>query len=167
MSDDLEKMLRAWGHYYGEKKPREWDESGEDPSSLTRSHPISRAMEFSGGEATVSGRSARGMRKLRGTPTWGFDPILCRETRTHRIAVPDDIPPHVARVQTFALELYRIDTLRGSVLRWEYCKRGAQAEKAAALTAIGLACGLRVYRESLSFARGWIGARLLGNDDDD
>lgn len=156
----IEYLLRKWGHYYGERAPKEWDEAGEDESQLTGSHPIARAMEFSGGDGHSLGRHARGMAKLRGTPTWGFDPVTCSETRSRRISVPEDVPRDVQLVQSAALELYRFDTLRGTVLRFEYCKRGSQSEKTAMLVTAGLSVSLRVYRESLSYARGWMESRL-------
>lgn len=158
---DLETLLRAWGRYYGERAPKEWDE-GEDESQLTISHPLARAMEFAGGHEPISLRAARGMRKIRGTPTWGFDPVACAETRTHRISTPDDVPPTVQRVQRAALELYRMDTMRGTVLRFEYCKRGRQADKCGALSALGFPMGLRMYREALANAKGWMEGRLFG-----
>lgn len=163
-NDPLEAMLRLWGRYYGERAPTEWDESGDDPASLTANHPIARAMEFAGGDETVPQRSAFAMRRVRKVPTWGFDPVVCTETRSRRIATPEDMPRVVQRVQAAALELYRIDTMRGTVLRFEYCKRGRQIEKAAALAVVGLPTGLRIYRESLSFARGWMGARLISEN---
>jgi hypothetical protein len=160
MKPTLEDMLRAWGHFYGEGKPKEWDEAADDPSAMTISHPIARAMDFAGGDESPSGRSARAMKRIRKSPTWGFDPVVCTETRSFRIATNDDIPQIVQRVQRAALELYRIDTMRGTVLRFEYCKRGRQIEKAAMMATVGLSCGVRQYRESLQFAKGWMDARL-------
>lgn len=158
-NDELEAMLRLWGRYYGERPPPEWDEL--EPADATASHPIARAMEFAGGDNSPASRSARAMSKLRKTPTWGFDPVVCTETRTRRIATPEDMPPVVQRVQRAALDLYRLDTLGGTVLRFEYCKRGPQVEKAALLATVGFPVGVRVYRENLAFAKGWIGARLF------
>lgn len=160
MVDPLEAMLLLWGRYYGERKPDEWDEGAE--ASLTDNHPIARAMEFAGGDESIPQRSARGMAKLRGVPTWGFDPVVCTETRSKRISTPDDMPVVVQRVQSAALDLYRLDELRGIVLRFHYCTRGTQFEKAARVSDVfSKTIGIRTYRESLSFARGWMGSRLI------
>ena len=75
--------------------------------------------------------------------------------------VRDNTPLYLRRVEQAALELYRIDTLRGLVLRQEYCGYGPQAEKAERVSvAVGSRIGLRVYRESLAHAKGWMHGRL-------
>lgn len=160
--DKLEAMLRAWGHFYGERRPKEWDEAAEvGEANLTASHPIARAMEYAGGQAVSRARSAWGMKKIRGgVPLWGFDPVKGKDTRSFRVSTPDDVPREIQRIQTIWLELYRADTLRAMIVQTEYCRRGTQGEKAAMLKAQGFAVGLRVYRENLAFARGWIESRL-------
>jgi hypothetical protein len=128
-------------------------------------------MEVGGGELAPHGRSARGMLRIRNAgvrsakaQAWGFDPLTANETRSHRTSVPEDIPREVQQVQAFALRLHRMDTLRGTVLRYEYCTRGPQADKAAALVLVGLPISLRQYREALAFARGWMESKLFDSD---
>ena len=93
------------------------------------------------------------------------DPVRAKDTRSHgpRERVADAIPAHLRAVNAAALELYRIDTVRGLVLRQEYCGYGSQSMKAERVSLAlgdGRPMGLRVYRESLERARGWIAGRL-------
>ncbi len=151
---NLEILLRKWGWAFGERPPKEWAE-GDGPSYAVS--PIARAMEFApgrNGKGTV-GRSASAMSKLRGTPAFGFDPVVCTETRSKRIATPDDIPADIQRVQTAALALHAVDPVRGRVLRTEYCRLGSQHDKAERL---GLK--IRRYRDELAHARTWMAGRL-------
>lgn len=70
-------------------------------------------------------------------------------------------PVHLRPVEQAAKELYRVDTMRGLVLRQEYCGYGPQVEKAERVgLAIGSRVGLRMYREALAHARGWMMAKL-------
>jgi hypothetical protein len=158
--DQLEAALRAWGRFYGERPPPEWGDEPEPQPLGAGVHPIARAMEFAGGRDKPVGRAASSMARVRGTPSWGFDPVACSETRTHRISTPDDVPPIVRLVEAAAMTLYRQDTLTGTILRWEYCKRGKQIEKAAMLVTVGLNAGVRVYREKLAYAKGWMQSRM-------
>jgi hypothetical protein len=161
----IEPLLRAWGHYYGERPPREWDEHGDDLAPIPPG-PLARAIDYSGGDLAPY-RSARGMRRLRGVPSsWGFDPLKSKETHTHRISMPEDVPRQVQRVQEFALLLHSFDTLRGTVLRYEFCTRGPQVEKAARLTLVGIPASLRQYREALAYALGWMESKLDDTDAD-
>lgn len=150
----LETLLRAWGRLFGERPPKEWDE-GDGPAATV--HPIAKAMEFAAGRNAkeTAGRSSAAMARLRGTPAWGTDPIPCKETRSKRIATPDDIPAEIQRVQSAALALHAVDPVRGRVLRTEYCRRGTQHDKAEKL-------GMKVrrYRDELAHARTWIAGRL-------
>lgn len=154
MKPTLDELLRAWGHFYGQRPPPEWDESLGEPAP-TGTHPIARAMEFAGGDESPSIRSAGAMRKIRHVPTWGFDPLVCTETRSHRISTPDDIPVMVQRMQRTWLELCKANQFLGTVLLYEYCMRGTQGYKAEELD-----IGTRVYRESLARALGWMESRL-------
>lgn len=156
----IDPLLRLWGHYYGEHKPREWD---EDRSFGP--HPIATAMEYAGGECEVARHRSRDVRRMRGVPTWGYDPVSAHETRSRRVSTSDDIPPFVQRVQNEAVALHRIDTLRGTVLRMEFCTRGPQADKAAQMVRFGMSISLRQYREALAYSLGWMESRLSIVDD--
>jgi hypothetical protein len=97
-------------------------------------------------------------------PASFVDPVPCSESRRAGGVsgrARDATPPHLRPVEQAAKELYRLDTLRGLVLRQEYCGYGPQTEKAERVSvAIGSRIGLRVYRESLAHAKGWMQGRL-------
>jgi DNA-directed RNA polymerase specialized sigma24 family protein len=88
------------------------------------------------------------MSKLRHSPSWGFAPVVCTESRTHRISVPEDTPQDVVRVQSAYERLLGYSPPLALVLLAQYHTHGAQSEKAEIL-------GIRVnrYRERLSGAR--------------
>ncbi len=158
-ADELENLLREWGRAYGENAPREWEED----CTLTGTHPIAQAMEFAPGRAQRT--VAVAWQRKRRHEYW-IDPMPCTETRQssgHAVLLGGSavrFTPVVEQIQTFALALYRQDTVRGLVLQAQYCKRGRQTDKAAWVTAQGHTMRLRAYREALAFAKGWIGAKL-------
>lgn len=159
--DEVEKMLRNWGWFFGVRPARDDGDDYICPTLGSGQHPIATAMEFAGGTDRPAGRSARAMAKVRGTPTWGFAPAVCTETRSHRTSTPDDVPVTAQRVQRASLELQSIDPLRGLCLRTNYCTLGSHFEKAAAVSAtLGELVTLRTYRHELALARVWMHARL-------
>ena len=102
---------------------------------------------------------------VRIVPMAYVDPVRAQDSRSHgpRERVVDSVPTHLRAVNAAALELYRIDTVRGLVLRQEYCGYGSQSMKAERVS-LSLddkrPMGLRVYREALERARGWMMGRL-------
>lgn len=169
---ELDNLLREWG---GLSKYVE--ERGEKPTDF---HALARALDYAPGTRAraairLAGRDGRDRRKLmarelvacgvRLVPQDYVDPVRGKENRGggggNGGRARDTTPPHLKPVQEAALALYRIDTLRGLVLRQEYCGYGCQSEKADKVgLAIGSPVGLRVYRESLAHAKGWMHARL-------
>lgn len=174
MNDEtLERLLCEWGalsKYEAEKR--------EGASDF---HVLQRARDFAPGTreraaARIAGRDGRSRRTMMaaGLAACGVrivrqdfvDPVRGRDdsrTITPRERVADSIPPHLRAVNAAALELYRIDTMRGLVLRQEYCGYGPQSMKADRVSLAlgdGRTMGLRVYREALERARGWMLGRL-------
>lgn len=161
--EELDVVLRWWGRLYGEAPPAEWEED----RTLTGTHPLARAMEFAPGrKADTTGYLGRARMRggvVGGAPAWAREPMPCKETRVvagRALGGGRPIPVEVQQVESAALALHRVDQVRGLVLRAEYCKRGPQAEKAEWVTAQGFPVGLRVYREALAFAKGWMQGRL-------
>lgn len=171
--DELDLLLREWGalsKYEAEKR--------EGASDF---HVLQRARDFAPGTreraaARIAGRDGRARRTMMAASLSAcgvrivrqdfVDPVRGRDdsrTITPRERVADSIPPHLRAVNAAALELYRIDTVRGLVLRQEYCGYGPQSMKAERVSLAlgdGRPMGLRVYRESLERARGWMLGRL-------
>lgn len=171
---ELERLLRKWGHVFGEKAPSEWQ---EDHSGYT--HPIARVSEHApGGEdkriATHRAGQARrrfmgkqaGLKSVRGgkvisvsAPAWAVAMVSAHETRGgHKPWHPES---EAEAVDLAWLALYRFDNRQAVVLKIEYCTRGRQAEKCER-------CGrllneklkLRRYRLELDYARAWMLGRL-------
>lgn len=172
--EQLETLLRAWGAAYGERPPPEWD--GEDRPGVAI-HPLARAMDFAPGKHAASVRGlttahrlgverrrmmAQDLPGVQVVPAAFVDPIPCTESRSIHNASRDwPVSDILQQVQRAALDLHRIDTLRGLVLRVNYCTRGTQFDKALAVTQrLGSPVRLRVYRESLAHAKGWMHGRL-------
>lgn len=176
--DELDDLLRQWGalsKYTQEKK-----EGSND------FHALARSLDFAPGTRAraamrLVGRDGFDRRTLMATaanaglahgmtcgirivPASFVDPIPCTESRRAggvSDRARDDTPEHLRPVALAARELYRIDTLRGLCLRLEYCGYGPQTEKAERVAlAIGSPVGLRVYREALAHAKGWMHGRL-------
>ncbi len=173
-ADELENLLRKWGRCYGERPPAEWE--GEERPGVAV-HALARGMEFAPGKRITLIRQrtnmdrggqdrrrmmARDIPGLRMVPASYVDAIPCTETRSGRSEARDwPVPSDLVRVERAALDLHRIDTLRGLVLRVNYCTRGTHEDKAAVVTLkIGSSVKMRAYRESLAHAKGWIHARL-------
>lgn len=160
-ADQLERALRDWGHWYGERRQAEWQEGEEDVLIGGSVHPIARAMEFAGGSGIPVGRAAASMARLRNTPAWGFDPLVCTETRSHRISTADDIPQNAQKVQSAVLILYKIEPLRSTCLRLNYCTFGSHHHKAQMASEMsGLPIKLKRFRDELLLARIWMMGRL-------
>lgn len=143
LRDELEDRLRQWGRVLGEH--------GDGPDEIpeadrTRRHSLVQAQQFPPGPA--SGRSARAMAGLRGSPSWGFAPVVCTETRTHRISTPEDLPLEVRRVQSAFERLHDYAPELAVVLLAQYHRRGTQFDKAE-----DMGLHYRRYKERLSGAR--------------
>ncbi len=139
----FEASLQLWGRLLGEH--------GDGPDGIpradqTRYHALVRAADFPPGSA--SGRSARSMSRLRQSPTWGFEPVVCTETRTHRISTPEDLPLEVRQVQKAFERLNDYAPELARVLLANYHRRGPQADKAE-----DLGIPLRRYKDRLRGGR--------------
>lgn len=166
--DELERLLTEWGalsKYEAEKREGASDfhvlQRARDFAPGTRERAIKRIIGRGGTERrTMMARdlAACGVRIV---PMSFVDPIRGKDSRNigPRERAGESMPDHLRRINNAALELYRCDTLRGLVLRQEYCGYGPQAIKAERVS-LALAhpkpMGLRVYREALAGARGWM-----------
>lgn len=169
-SDDeaFETLLRAWGRYYGERPERDEDA----PSRPT--HPLARGMEFAPGKRAVLtlGRGGQSRRRFLGQvaglagimPAAFVDPVPCKETRPAVFGAGETsrpVPVELQRVNRAALDLLAVDRKAGLVLRVHYCRRGTLDEKPGWVSdLLGATVGLRVYREALAQARGYMQGRL-------
>lgn len=164
---DFEELLRRWGRVYGEHAPAEWQE--EESASLMvggGAHPLAVAMEYAPGKAqrSVSVAYARPRAAVR---DWR-DPTPCRESRHYAGALYFSgaevarVEPEVSRVERAVMDLYRINTCRGLVMRGQYCRRGPQAEQVEWINGLdrAIVLTLRSYREELAHARTWVHARI-------
>jgi hypothetical protein len=173
-TDDLEALLRAWGQEYGTAPPA----VSQCERRVSASHPIAASMEFAPGKrATIKQRTtmdrgghsrrrlmarASGVKGMRIVPAEFVDPIPCRETRSVGGGVTNrPVPLELQRVERAALELMRIDRLRGLCLRLNYCTLGSHEEKAAAVSGVvNEPVKLRRFRDELDRARIWMHGRL-------
>ena len=94
-----------------------------------------------------------------------IDPIPCTSSRggSGASAEARHIPETLRPVDEAARMLHRVDTLMGLCLRYEYCGYGSQGDKAAYVSSAlgaGQTICLRVYREALARAKGWMMGRL-------
>lgn len=176
--DELDDLLRQWGAL-SKYTERRQEGAGDF-------HALARALDFAPGtrkRAAIKliGRDGGARRRLmaeaanaglgdgrtcgiRLVPMDFVDPVPCTQSRRAGGVsgrARDDTPEHLRPVAAAASALYRVDTLRGLCLRLEYCGYGCQSEKADRVAlAIGSPVGLRIYRESLAHAKGWMHARL-------
>lgn len=168
--DELDTLLCEWGAL--SKYTEQRKEGAGD------FHALARALDFAPGTRAraairLVGRDGGDRRRLmarelgacgvRLVPQDYVDPVRGKENRGGGLggAGRDTTPAHLRPVQAAATELYRVDTLRGLVLRQEFCGYGCQSDKAVKVgQAIGAPVGLRVYREALAYAKGWMYARL-------
>jgi hypothetical protein len=170
--NELEELLRQWGALSKYTEARK-----EGASDF---HALQRAREFAPGTRAraamrLVGRDGHDRRKLmarelgacgvRLVPMDYVDPVKGSDSRkgggVSSCPARDDTPPHLRPVAAAALHLYRVDTLKGLCLRQEYCGYGSQSDKADRVSlAMESPVGLRMYREALAHARGWMQARL-------
>lgn len=155
--DELETLLRRWGRVFSRPPAQEWDEDSSGGSAGLTSALLSR-LHVGEGARTPKRRKPfdplndiRGMLKLtaRGKESRGGSRVW-------------NAPPDIEACEVAALALYRFDTLRGVVLRVEYCIPGRQREKA---YTVGQTEGvsritLRRYRHELDFARAFMAGSL-------
>jgi hypothetical protein len=167
ISPEIEALLRKWGRVFGTDPPREWDEDETEEASGGAATVISR-LHLSVGIGSRTLRTPRPVwidpKTGAVVPEWRRLTARGKETRSHRESSwnPD---PDAERVELAALDLYRLDRLRGVVLRVEYCLRGARQRDKARF--VGGCEGverisLRRYRHELDIARPWIAGRLFG-----
>ena len=169
---ELDQLLMEWGAL------SKYTEARRDGASDF--HVLQRARDFAPGTREraakrIVGRDGYDRRRMMAreldvcgvhvVPMDFVDPVPCHSRGggggISSSRARDSTPAHLRPVAAAALELYRVDTMRGLVLRQEYCGYGPQAEKAERVSvAIGSRIGLRIYREALAHARGWMLARL-------
>lgn len=175
-ADELELLLLEWGAL------AKYEEAKEEGANDF--HVLSRARDFAPGTrekaaARLVGRDGAerrryharkineepgGKLKMGILPMWAVDPVAGKTSRkaTPRERIGESIPARLKAVHAAAVELYRVDTNAGLVLRQEYCAYGSQSAKAERVAvAIGSPFGVRVYRETLARAMGWMHGRLL------
>jgi hypothetical protein len=174
-TDDLEALLRAWGQAYGTAPAPERKPERRAPAS----HTIAVRMQFAPGKrvATIKQRTnmdrggharrrlmarASGIKGMRIVPADFVDAIPCRETRSGGGGVESRaVPVELQRVERHALELMRINRLRGLCLRFEYCTLGPHSVKAAAVAEVlGQEVKLKRFRDELERAEIFMHARL-------
>lgn len=170
--DDLEELLRRWGRVYGERSPvGEWGEEVSQASAMAGGYGnsvLAAAMDYAPGRVERSVSVAFKRKVQAGERVWSRDPIACTESRHYSGALyfsgaeVGRVDPDVGRVERAAVDLYRIDTQRGLVLRAQYCTRGTQQEKTDWVNAEGRATALtlRTFRSELVAARAWMHGRL-------
>jgi hypothetical protein len=172
--DELEDLLRQWGAL--SKYTEQRKEGAND------FHALARALDYAPGTRAraavrLVGRDGQDRRRLmarelatcgvRMVPMDYVDPV--RASANHgggggSARAVNTTPMHLRPVQQAALDLYRIDTLRGLCLNFEYCGYGCQSDKAERVgVALGSPVGLRLYREGLAHAKGWMHARLVSD----
>lgn len=169
--EEMDTLLRQWGAL--SKYTEERREAGG-------THALERGRAFAPGTRAraaqrLVGRdgSSRRSYMARGLEACGVrmvgqayvDPVPCTESRGRgglASAAARYIPEHLRPVDEAARLLHRVDTLMGLCLRYEYCGYGSQGEKAGYVgSALGQPVGLRVYREALARAKGWMMGRLV------
>lgn len=175
-TDELEKLLRAWGHVFGERRER-----AEEERDAPAVHPIAVGMTFAlktrGAvirARTSMHRAGQDRRKLmavaaggatvgvRVVPAAYVDPIPCTETRTGRSEARDwPVPPQVARVERAALDLAKVSDFRARCLRLHYCALGSHEDKVLRLgIALGEDVKIKRFRDELAYSRVWMHGRL-------
>ena len=141
--DDLDKLLGAWGHWYGVRDRPALDADGYQlppGPRVTGSHPIARAMEFAPGRKASRETLQRGGEARRRTmalaaglpgllPVAYVDHIPCTETRPHLGTPrwptdPDPIPVAAQRIEAAVRGLVLSEPAWGYALRARYCQRG-------------------------------------------
>jgi hypothetical protein len=166
---EFEDLLRRWGRVYGEQAPAEWEEEGT--ASLmavggAAAHPIAMAMEYARGkdDRMVAVAYARPRAAVR---AWR-DPMPCTESRHYSGALyfsgseQSRVAPDVSQVERAVMDLFRIDTLRGLIMRGQYCRRGPARDQVEWINGLdrGIAVNLRTFRDELAHARTWVHARI-------
>lgn len=158
---ELERALQSWGRHYGERRQSEWDEDGSASMIVGggTAHPIARAMDFG---TRGDKRNPVAYRRPREAVKNWRDPIRATATRPQAgAAIPVEFSrdPLADEVERAVMTLQRFDTALGTVLRFQYCRRGTQAEKAVWMSK-RIPVTLRTYRDMLVRARCWMQGRL-------
>jgi hypothetical protein len=166
---EFETLLRRWGRAYGEHAPPEWQEEGDASLVMVGAggaHPIAVAMEYAPGRAQRMVSVA--YKRPRDAVRFWRDPVAGKETRHYAGALyfsgaeQSRVEPAVSKVEKAVMDLFRINTLRGLVMRGQYCRRGPQSEQVEWINGLdrGIQTDLRNFRYELGHARTWIHARI-------
>lgn len=173
---EFEELLHKWGRVYGERPPRDTElafggsmegaYNGFSGYGDYGVNPIAVAMEHGSRNTKETAVAYHRPRRSVERGIWR-DPTPCRETRHYRGALyfagaeQSRVDPMVVRVERAACDLFRIDTVKGLVLRAQYCTRGlSRVEKAAWVTAKGCAITARTYSDVLPRSRDWVHGRI-------
>jgi hypothetical protein len=162
--EDLERLLRRWGCYFGA------DRSDEPTSGTERGlmAGVLGSMHIGYGQlAKAPKRKIREYLGADGKPKKEFAPrAVCHAKETRVANRPWTPPTEVVEVENAAIDLYHADRLRGVVLRVEYCiHRRRQREKAIMVghvEGIDSRISLRRYRHELELGRFYMLAALRG-----
>lgn len=158
---ELKRLLRRWGSVFGVKPPPEWDEDTSEGTSGS-THALLRSVR------AASKTEARRTRKRQFINAAGQEEEeeapenVCFGRDTRGGAKPMFIPPDAEAVEIACLELHRIDRVRATVLRMEYCAGRIGLSEKAQLA--GKALELRIkrsrFRYELGLAHAWMAGRL-------
>jgi hypothetical protein len=165
--EELESLLRLWGRVFGTAPPREWDEDTSEGAAGATSSLLGKLHVGIGSRTLQIRKPVVWINPETGAVVRQWRQLTARGKETRRVHAPIWNPnPEAERVELAALDLYRIDRLRGVVIRMEYCLRGARQRDKARF--VGACEGveritLRRYRHELDFGRAWMGGRLFGN----
>lgn len=182
--DELDSLLHEWGRFCGERPVRdefEGEVNDGGPGGYG-TNPIATAMEFAprkrdsylsqelarrpgARRRLIPGKDGELVEEIQ--PGWAVPVMPARGTRQAIYGMGElarqrrPLPHNVAIVERAALDLHRIDTLRGLSLRVHYCTLGDLDEKAAKVSLrLGSPVKVRAYRDAVREAKFWLLGRL-------
>lgn len=160
---EVKRLLRRWGSAFGVKPPPEWDEDTSEGTSGS-THALLRSVRAASKAESRRTRKRIFVNKAGQEEEEEAPENICYGRDSRGGAKPMFIPPDAEAVEIAFLELHRIDRVRATVLRMEYCAgRIGRREKAKqAGQALGHSVTLRRFRYELDFAHAWMGGRLSG-----
>lgn len=172
-SDELEHLLRLWGRYFGEERPREWDEDSSCGLGIMSSILIDRVKVGKGPQDNIE-RQRRLRRTVFMSNEKGRRVIDHEKSELHqcharetqgageRPWLPDPRADHVDRL---CVRLYEHNPVQAVVLRIEYCTRGTKKHDKLPRARFILDnphLKMRHYRMELDIARDWMRLNLAG-----
>lgn len=164
---EFEHLLRKWGYWFGEERPREWDEDSSQGLGVLSAVLIERVKVGKGPQEHIE-RQRRLRDMVFTTDEQGrrvFDPEKserhqCFGVETHSAGERPWLPdPEAEHIDRLCLRLYEQNPVQGVILRIDYCTRGTQKlDKLprAAQILDNPHLKLRRYRWELEIARAWM-----------